>query len=161
MILGMKSILFITIWIFLCHSTAQAWDGFVTRIIDGDTIEVLDKNKKTAKVRLYGIDCPEMHQAFGKKAKRAMADLVFNQEVEVHPVGHDRYKRQIGVVILKNGTNVNLKMIELGFAWVYPRYCKEDFCKDWRMAEGISMDQGIGLWAAPQPMPPWEWRRNK
>lgn len=43
--------------------------GKVVSIADGDTITVLDENKKQHKVRLTGIDAPEKKQAFGAKNK--------------------------------------------------------------------------------------------
>jgi endonuclease YncB( thermonuclease family) len=45
------------------------FSGKVIRVIDGDTISVL-KDKEPVRIRLYGIDCPEKKQAFGKKAKQ-------------------------------------------------------------------------------------------
>ena len=39
--------------------------GRVVKVQDGDTITVLDANHVQYKIRLAGIDAPEMHQAFG------------------------------------------------------------------------------------------------
>jgi len=46
----------------------RVWQGMVVGISDGDTITVLHEGKGE-KIRLYGIDTPEDHQAFGKRAK--------------------------------------------------------------------------------------------
>ena len=46
----------------------KTWFGLVVGVSDGDTITVLHEGKGE-KIRLYGIDTPEEHQAFGKKAK--------------------------------------------------------------------------------------------
>jgi micrococcal nuclease len=48
------------------HTT---WIGKVASVSDGDTINVMHDGK-TEKIRLYGIDCPEKGQAFGKRAKK-------------------------------------------------------------------------------------------
>jgi micrococcal nuclease len=48
--------------------------GKVIKVADGDTLTILNGSKKT-KIRLYGIDCPEKGQAFGKKAKKFTASL--------------------------------------------------------------------------------------
>ena len=44
-------------------------EGKVVKIIDGDTLELLDTNKNSYRIRLYGIDAPENKQAYGKKLK--------------------------------------------------------------------------------------------
>ena len=64
--------------------------GKVVGITDGDTVVVLDVNRKQHKIRLEGIDCPESHQAFGRKAKKALAGKVFGKTVRVEWKGKDR-----------------------------------------------------------------------
>lgn len=54
----------------------------VVGIIDGDTIEVLH-NQHPERIRLSGIDCPEKGQAYGKRAKQAASELVFDKEVTI------------------------------------------------------------------------------
>jgi endonuclease YncB( thermonuclease family) len=49
--------------------------GKVVSIADGDTITVLDADKKQHKVRLTGIDAPEKKQAFGAKSKARLGEL--------------------------------------------------------------------------------------
>lgn len=51
--------------------------GQAVAIADGDTLAVLDANKKQHKMRLAVIDTPERKQAFGSKAKKALGDNVF------------------------------------------------------------------------------------
>lgn len=53
---------FVTIFIFLCLATpsfATSFSGMVITVIDGDTIDVLH-NKKPERIRLHGIDAPEI-----------------------------------------------------------------------------------------------------
>ena len=47
----------------------------VVKISDGDTITVLSGKEQT-KVRLYGIDAPELKQPYGKKSKQFLANLM-------------------------------------------------------------------------------------
>ena len=47
----------------------------VVKISDGDTITVLNGKEQT-KVRLYGIDAPELKQPYGKKSKQFLANLI-------------------------------------------------------------------------------------
>ena len=64
----MKTILFIALLLFASNSFGQ--DSFsVVGIHDGDSITVLSVEKKQIKIRLEGIDAPELKQAFGSRAK--------------------------------------------------------------------------------------------
>ena len=77
---------------------------------------------KSVKIRLWGIDCPERGQAFGKQAKLFMSELVFGKEVRVRKEDTDRYRRIIGVVRLEDGTNANCAIARAGLAWWYQEY---------------------------------------
>jgi endonuclease YncB( thermonuclease family) len=58
-----------------------------------------------------------------------------------------------------DGTNVNHTLIEDGWCWWYWKYAPGD-----TVLEGLekeAREAKNGLWADPQPVPPWEWRRRK
>ena len=59
-----------------------SWNGSVVGVLDGDTVDVLHK-RHAERIRLYGIDCPEKSQAFGKVAKHATSPLMFGRPVTV------------------------------------------------------------------------------
>lgn len=59
-------------------SHATEFSGRVVSIQDGDTIEVLH-NKKSERIRLTGIDCPEQKQAFGQRAQQVTSTFGFGQ----------------------------------------------------------------------------------
>lgn len=63
--------------------SADTLEGEVVKIVDADTIDVLDADKTTHRVRLHGIDAPEAGAPFSKKAKQALADLVHEKQVVV------------------------------------------------------------------------------
>lgn len=86
---------------------------------DGDTITVLVEKTQT-KIRLAGIDAPELKQDFGNVAKRTLSELVFGRNVRVVDKGKDRYGRTIGDVY-EGEKRVNLILVEKGMAWVYLR----------------------------------------
>ena len=67
---------------------AFAWLGEVVGITDGDSITVMH-NGVAEKVRLYGIDAPELGQASGRKAKRFCSDFAYRKIVQVDPTGKD------------------------------------------------------------------------
>jgi len=155
-----KKILLILILSFLSPVLCWAWQVKVVGISDGDTIKVL-YNGKQEKIRLYGIDCPEGFQDFGKKAKKFTSAAVFGKTVSVKPIDTDRYGRTVGIVIYAGGTmNLNAELIRAGYAWVYLQYCKRPECKMWEFIEVTARDEKNGLWSMPNPVPLWEFRRN-
>ena len=62
-------LLLILILLTISPCLSWTWSGKVVSVADGDTITVL-RDKELARIQLYGIDCPEGGQAFGKKAKQ-------------------------------------------------------------------------------------------
>ena len=131
--------------------------GKVVSIADGDTITVLDANKKQHKVRLTGIDAPEKKQAFGAKSKARLGELVAGKDVVVEWKENDTYGRTLGKV-RQGPLDVNLQMIKDGMAWHYRRYSKS---AELSMAEAEAKAGKKGLWADPNPVPPWEFRKLK
>jgi len=73
--------------------------GEVIAITDGDTITVRDENKQH-KIRLNGIDAPELAQPFGQESKLNLSDLLFNKQVVVAWKSTDLYDRIIGTVTI-------------------------------------------------------------
>jgi len=88
----------------------QTITGKVVGVSDGDTLTVLDDQKRQYKVRLDGIDAPESNQDFGSRAKQSLSDLVFGKTVTVISSKKDRYNRTLGKVML-DGRNINLEQI--------------------------------------------------
>jgi endonuclease YncB( thermonuclease family) len=146
-----------------CLAQAEILRGRVVKIADVDTLTVLDESKRQHKVRLVGIDAPERKQPFGTVSRQNLADLVFGKTVAVEWHKQDRYQRVLGKVLL-NGEDINLKQIKAGLAWHYKRYDKDQQLADKRLyaeAQKAASLKGIGLWSAPAPVAPWDFRRNK
>jgi endonuclease YncB( thermonuclease family) len=135
----------------------------VVRILDGDTVEVLDAQKRTHRVRLSAIDAPELKQPFGAKAKRVLSDLVAGETLTIEWHKRDRYDRLIGKLVL-DGVDVNLALVRAGYAHWYRAFAGEQSPHDRRLyeaAETAARSEGAGLWSDPRPTPPWEWRGGK
>ncbi|EAB3660490.1 hypothetical protein EGA70_14510 [Salmonella enterica] len=131
--------------------------GKVIRVLDGDTIEVL-QDKKPVRIRLANIDAPEKKQAYGRWSTNQLKSLVAAQPVTVTYTQTDRYGRIIGRVFTTNGTEASRFMVQSGAAWVYERYNTD---KALPALQREAQTQKRGLWADSQPVPPWEWRHNK
>lgn len=138
-------------------STGQTIKGQVVGVHDGDSITVLAPGKTQLKVRLEGIDAPELKQAFSQQAKQALSDLVFSKKVVLRVTGTDRYRRTLAVVMVGN-LDVNREMVLRGFAWHFVKYSKDEALG---AAERTAKANRRGLWADPAPVPPWEWRKQK
>lgn len=128
--------------------------GKVTSITDGDTVKVFDGIQEV-KIRLSNIDAPESKQAFGTRAKQKLADEVFGKTVVVEYHKKDKYKRIIGTIWLEN-RNINLEMVQEGYAWAYRKYLDD---LNFLEAEKLARDNKSGLWVDPFPIPPWDFRK--
>jgi micrococcal nuclease len=136
--------------------------GLVIAISDGDTITLLTEDKQQLKIRLAGIDTPEKKQAFGTKARDHLASRIFKHDVEVDLRKKDQYGRYLGVIYI-NGTDINQSMIQDGYAWFYKHYAKEqpkEEAQRYAKAEVDARSKQRGLWSDPNPVPPWEFRKE-
>jgi len=123
---------------------------------DGDSITALAAGNQQLKVRLDGIDAPELKQPFSQQSKAALSALVFGKVVSLHITGVDSYKRTLAVVMV-GGVNVNRELVRLGLAWRYERYSKDAALL---AAQNEARAARRGLWSDPAPVAPWEWRRR-
>jgi endonuclease YncB( thermonuclease family) len=132
----------------------------VIKVIDGDTYYCLDKNEKKYKIRLKGTDCPELNQKFGKKAKENVENLILNKWVEVVFDDKDIYNRKLAWIYLPNEGVLNEIVLINGWAWPYPLNNPKIDQKMIQLATKAKSAK-LGLWADPNPIPPWEWRKKK
>jgi endonuclease YncB( thermonuclease family) len=125
------------------------------QVTDGDTIRIND-----ARIRLKGIDAPEMDQACtragrtyrcGETARRALIDLVSGENVQCRAAGRDRYRRILARCAVK-GSDIGARMVEEGWAVSYGR--------DYDLQETRARGRAAGLWAGEFERPQ-EWRRSR
>ena len=130
--------------------------GRVTGVLDGDSIVMQDQSGKKYTIRLFGIDTPERGQPHADTARSLMREMLLDQAIGVVKIEIDRYNRTVGTVYLDDA-NINLAMVAGGHAWWYRRYAPHDRLLEAAQQEAREADRG--LWALPDPVPPWEWRR--
>lgn len=153
----------------------QAYDseiqGRVIAVTDGDTIKVLDANNTSHKIRLNGIDAPEKSQPFGNASRKKLESMVAGKQVLVRSTKYDRYGRVLGNVWVQPADcpqcgktlYVNHAQVLAGMAWWYRYYADDQSEEDrgrFASAEQEAMARKWGLWADPDPVPPWVWRRR-
>jgi endonuclease YncB( thermonuclease family) len=157
-------LLTLTLLVAVCTpSFAATLTGQVVKVADGDTITVLDHTDTQHRIRLQGIDAPERKQAFGNASRKHLASLVAGKTVTVEWHKRDRYGRIVGIVIV-DGMDVNLMQLTAGMAWFYRFYQKElspENRKLYAQAGDEARANKKGLWRDKNPMPPWEWRRQR
>ena len=116
----------------------------VRRVIDGDTFEA----ETGEKVRLIGINAPEISDIFGQEAKQYLSDLIENKTVDLQADNssnnRDRYQRLLRYVILE-GVDINKKMVSDGFAFAFLKY---NFSKstEYKHAQILSREANKGIW---------------
>lgn len=126
----------------------------VVRVIDGDTLDVLVQGRLT-KVRLFGVDAPELNQPFGKEARQATVDLLRGQAVEIETSRTDEHGRRVARVRAA-GVDVATKLVEQGAAWWSPEYAPKE--RGLAAAERSARDRRMGLWSHVDAVAPWDWR---
>lgn len=130
--------------------------GRVVKVLDGDTIEVLQSTSERSRIRLSGIDAPEKNQAFGQRSRQFLSSRLAQQLVTISGNETDRYGRLLGTVWL-NGQDVNALQVQNGMAWAY-RYQGKASNSAYLAMEQEARKQKKGLWTDPDPVEPWKWR---
>lgn len=131
--------------------------GKVVGVHDGDTLTLLVDGRRQYKVRLDGIDAPEIGQDFGTQSKKALSSKVFGKVVRVTTHGRDKYGRVIGTIWLDD-ESINELMVAEGWAWHYVKYSDSETLAG---AEREARAERSGLWAGKDPVAPWDWRNVK
>lgn len=80
-------------------------------IIDGDTLLV-----NQIKIRLAGIDAPELDEPWGRKSKWAMVNLCKGKTIHVDLTGETSYDRLVGTCYLADGTDIGAELVKKGLA---------------------------------------------
>lgn len=141
--------------------------GVVQNVVDGDTVDVRLTNGRRERVRLIGIDTPELRPAecLGTQAKLRAQQLARGKRVQL--IGdstqgtRDRYRRLLAYVVLPRNRDLGRQLIAEGFGNVYVYNRPFQRLSAYRVAERSAKTGGRGLWGrcvgaqppAPQPPP--------
>jgi endonuclease YncB( thermonuclease family) len=142
-----------------CLSAAPVYgaaeSGIVTRVSDGDSLRV-EIGTENERIRLYGIDAPEIGQEFGTEARDFVRERTVGRAVTVERLGSDRYGRDVVIVRLPDGRSLNAELVRQGYAWWSGRHAPDDL--ELSKAEHDARAAKRGLWQQSEPVPPWVWR---
>lgn len=125
----------------------------VIRVADGDSM-TLQVGPRQLKLRLAGIDAPEMKQAFGLDARRSLHQLCFGKDAQYDAIAIDRFGRTVATVRC-NGVDASRTQLERGMAWAFRQ-------KDVKLKalEITARSNKTGLWSDPHPVAPWRFRHS-
>lgn len=135
-------------------------------IYDGDTLRV-KRGGRELKIRLCGVDSPELKQAGGIEAREHLRSLVAQGDgaIGVVPIEKDRYGRTVADLFVTfgedNEIHLNSQMVMDGMAYHYTQY--SDSCSQPAVlarAEDLAKSSQVGLWQKPNAQRPWDYRKK-
>ena len=163
-----KKSLILIVTFFLAQTLNSTEIYGIPKIIDGDTVHINNK-----KIRLEGIDAPEIKQQCQKEFLKISAAIGFNfrknyscgaisrtkliskinkSKIKCISLSRDRYKRYLATCY-KAKTNLNKWMVRNGFAVAYKRYSK-----DYEGDEDYAKENKLGIWQGSF-IRPEKWRK--
>jgi micrococcal nuclease len=119
---------------------------------DGDTLTTCNGEK----IRLFGMDAPEISQKLGKPSRNALQRLVLHQNISLFCDGKS-YKRRV-CRVTKSGININEEMVKEGWAFDYRQYSHGAYAQ----AQAFAQSQHLGVWQQENGgARPWAYRRHQ
>lgn len=133
----------------------QIQNGQVTKVVDGDTIDVY-LNGKTERIRIIGINSPESVdprrpvECFGKEASNFAKSLLDGKIVALEPdetqANKDKYSRLLRYLYIEGKTDFGLEMIKNGYAYEYTYDLPYTKQKEYKDAQTYAANKKLGLW---------------
>jgi len=148
---------FIFTYFWFYASTCFAWQGVVTHVSDGDTLWVQPLSRhKAVKVRILGVDAPEICQVWGAQSLNALQSVTMGRYVQVHGSHTDAYGRLLAHIFLQ-GHDVGAWMVLHGFAW---SYAFKSYRGLYDAEQMVAQSTRVGLFGNSSVMEPRFFRRH-
>ena len=131
----------------------------VVSVSEGDTLVVQDSDQRQHTVKLSGIDAPELLQAFGRKSRFSLKDMVYLKQVRLvaetfsHKTIPPSSRQAVSAQVFVGEIDVGKMQLLRGMAWAAD---SDDL--DYVEAENMARAQRKGIWRDREPTPPWLWR---
>jgi micrococcal nuclease len=134
-------------------SKQNAAEPFVSivSVADGDTVTVLI-DRKEEKVRLIGIDAPELGQKpWGRKSKQYMEDLLrasgWKVRLEYDVERRDKYGRILAYIRTTDERIINLLMVKGGYAMLFTVPPNVRYVNELTAAQTEARSNDLGIWS--------------
>jgi endonuclease YncB( thermonuclease family) len=144
-------------FLVVAASPALSRADFLAKVVavhEGDRLTIYHDGQKET-IYLKDVDCPEIKQPYGKQAKIATAAYVGNRDVLIRELKRGRHGRTSAEVVLQDGRSIAQELLKEGLAWVRPDTSEGRGLEE---LEQLARAAGKGLWADPNPVPPWKWK---
>lgn len=136
-------------------------EGELASVQDGDSFRLRLPAGGEIRVRIGGIDAPELGQPYADDARDHLRLLMGADRLVIDAYKTDPFGRYVATVYAR-GHDLGLAQVADGMAWHFIRYSREqtpEQRRDYAAAEQRARSRAIGLWAGPQPLAPWSYRR--
>lgn len=167
------TLILISLTIIFASTTCAKKNDYFYRVIevhDGDTVTVVKDSflgilAKKEKIRLIGIDAPEIAQEpWGRRAKNHLRKLIresdWQVKIELDVQQRDKYGRVLAYLWDKNGNMINYLMIRNGYAMVYTIPPNVKYAELFLQAQSLARDEKKGIWGKEGlTEKPSDWRK--
>ena len=156
----------------ISHAVIRTVTGTVTKVSDGDSIQITTAEQTKLKVRLYGIDAPETPkinyrtgqvnkpgQPHGDKSWKALENKIMGKQVKLEILDIDKYRRMVGMIWLDD-QNINLEMVREGFAEAFIEYLEPPYRTRFLDAEREAKTARRSVWSLPDYERPRAFRKR-
>jgi len=138
--------------------------GEVSGVPDSDALLLRVAGGREHRIRLNGIDAPELQQPFGQRSQQLLQQLLRGRVLRVVTLGEDRAGQILGDVYVRLAEGeaeklLNVELVERGWAWHFVRFAKDN--RELSEAEQRARSGRLGLWSEASPVAPWEFRRQQ
>ncbi len=149
---------FVCLFLMTNQSAAltETLQGTVSRVSDGDTVQITVSNsRKPVKLRIQGIDAPEICQSGGKASRDALRTRLLRQNVTFTTQARDQFGRVIARVEHRS-EDVGQWMVSNGHAWSDAYRSNPG---PYAAEQTVAQKKSLGLWAQRPAIEPKQWRK--
>ena len=123
---------------------ATAWEGKVTKVINGNNLRVIDDNNEIKNVRLYGIKAPK-DGIYNDKAINLIYEMVTSSGIFMMPYKRDKSQDiEVAAYTLNEDSCINEKLILHGLASIDKEQCRRPICNTWKLMEKQAKQKKLG-----------------
>ena len=133
----------------LAEAAVEPLRGIAGEVHDGDTFAL-----GAARIRLWGVDAPELDQPGGELARDRLAGILEGRSLICGRCGTD-HGRVVARCVTDMGRDPAREMVRAGMAQDWPRFSRGEYAEE----QEVAKRRQAGLWAG-EFRPPWEWRRK-
>ena len=139
-----------------CFASNEHYSGICVHVLDGDTVDVVDDGQKLHRIRITGMDAPELSQPYGQQAKAELKELILGKEVTVIPMGMDKYKRELAILRI----NTTIGQIDVAECMIN-KGAAFDWGGKYYKAQDYAQKNRLGVWSDSRFQErPWLYRRR-